>query len=165
MHTGPGVMEALLEADLVVICPSNPWVSIDPILGLKQIREVLVNKAVVAISPLIGGKAVKGPLMKMFAELGIEPSCLAIAEHYCDFLDGLMIDSVDQKESGAIEAFGIITKTTDILMRDAGDRKRLAEEILEFGKIPETISMKTWAIVPVKPFHEGKSRLNGVSDR
>lgn len=130
----PGVMEALQAADLVIICPSNPWVSIDPILGIKQIRAVLLDKSVLAISPLIGGKAVKGPLMKMFNELGIKPSCLAIAEHYREFLDGLLIDTIDQAESEAIEAFGIITRTTDILMKDTDDRKRLAEEILEFGK-------------------------------
>ena len=70
----------------------------------------------------------------MFSELGIQPTSLAIAEHYRDFLDGLMIDTIDQAESDAIEAFGIITGTTDILMKDAGDRKRLAEEILEFGR-------------------------------
>jgi LPPG:FO 2-phospho-L-lactate transferase len=128
-----GVMEALQTADLIIICPSNPWVSIDPILGLKQIREVLRDKTVMAISPLIGGKAVKGPLEKMFTELGIKPSCRAIAEHYHDLLDGFMIDTIDQEEASEIEAFGIITGTTDILMKDVRDRKRLAEEILEFG--------------------------------
>jgi LPPG:FO 2-phospho-L-lactate transferase len=130
----PGVMEVLQAADLVIICPSNPWVSIDPILGIHQIRAVLEKKMVLAISPLIGGKAVKGPLMKMFTELGVKPSCLAIAEHYRDFLDGLIIDTIDRAEAGTIEAFGIITGIADILMKDAGDRKRLAEEILEFGK-------------------------------
>lgn len=134
-NPAPGVMAALEQADLVVICPSNPWVSIDPILGIKQIRPVLADKWVVAVSPLIGGKAVKGPLMKMYNELGIEPSCLAIADHYRDFLDGLVIDTIDEKETASLKAFGIITKITDILMKDAGDRKRLAEEVLEFGKI------------------------------
>jgi LPPG:FO 2-phospho-L-lactate transferase len=90
---------------------------------------------VVAVSPLIGGKAVKGPLNKMFTELGIKPSSLAVGEHYRDFLKGILIDTIDREEAAALEAFGIITKTTDILMKNTGDRKRLAEEILEFGKI------------------------------
>ena len=131
----PGVMAALKNADLVVICPSNPWVSIDPILGIKSIKHALKNQCVVAVSPLIGGKAVKGPLNKMFTELGIKPSSLAVGEHYRDFLKGILIDTIDREEAAALEAFGIITKTTDILMKNTGDRKRLAEEILEFGKI------------------------------
>jgi LPPG:FO 2-phospho-L-lactate transferase len=130
----PGVMDAIKTAELVIICPSNPWVSIDPILSIGEIRQLLKGKRVIAISPLIGGKAVKGPLMKMFTELGIEPGCLAIAEHYREFLDGLMIDTIDSQESVLIEAFGIITKATDILMRTATDRKRLADETLAFGQ-------------------------------
>ena len=130
----PGVLEALKEADLIVICPSNPWVSIDPILNVNKIRDALTGKAVLAVSPLIGGAAVKGPLAKMYQELGIKPSCLAIAEHYRDILKGLVIDKSDCDESGSIDAFGIITKATDIFMKDAGDRKRLAVEVLEFGE-------------------------------
>lgn len=130
----PGVLEALEEADLVVICPSNPWVSIDPILHVNLISDLMAKKSVLAVSPLIGGIAVKGPLTKMYKELGIRPSSLAIAEHYQDILKGLVIDKSDSHETGSIEAFGIITKTTDIYMRDAGDRKRLAVEVLEFGE-------------------------------
>jgi LPPG:FO 2-phospho-L-lactate transferase len=130
----PGVLDALEEAELVVICPSNPWVSIDPILSIHKIKNAIAKKCVLAVSPLIGGKAVKGPLAKMFGELGIKPSSLAIAEHYQDILKGLVIDQSDSHETGSIEAFGIITKTTDIFMKDAGDRKRLAFEVLEFGE-------------------------------
>ncbi len=130
----PGVLDALEEADLVIICPSNPWVSIDPILHVKQISDLIADKFVLAVSPLIGGVAVKGPLTKMYDELGIKPSSLAIAEHYQKILKGLVIDESDSRETGAIEAFGIITKATDIFMKDAGDRKRLAMEVLEFGE-------------------------------
>jgi LPPG:FO 2-phospho-L-lactate transferase len=130
----PGVKEAILDADLVVICPSNPWVSIDPILGIPGISEALSKKCVLAVSPLIGGTAVKGPLAKMYKELGIKPSSLAIAEHYQKLIKGLVIDQADHGETGSIEAFGIITNATDILMKDFNDRKRLALETLKFGE-------------------------------
>jgi LPPG:FO 2-phospho-L-lactate transferase len=127
-------VKAIKESDLVIICPSNPWVSIDPILSIMPIRKALMDKRVVAVSPLIGGKAIKGPLSKMYMELGIKPSCLAIAEHYRELVHGILIDHIDSHEKESIEAFGIIALTTDILMRDANDRKRLAEETLKFGK-------------------------------
>jgi LPPG:FO 2-phospho-L-lactate transferase len=130
----PGVIKAITTADLVIICPSNPWVSIDPILSINGIRRAISGKVVVAVSPLIGGQAVKGPLVKMYQELGIDPSCKAIAQHYQGILKGLVIDRSDSMETEAIEAFGIITETKDILMRTKADRKRLAEEVLKFGK-------------------------------
>jgi LPPG:FO 2-phospho-L-lactate transferase len=130
----PGALKAIKEADLVVICPSNPWVSIDPILAIQQIRLAVSDKCVVAVSPLIGGRAIKGPLAKMYTELRMTPSCLTIASHYQDLLTGIVIDKSDHAETGPIEAFGIITKTTDILMKNPSDRKRLADEILVFGK-------------------------------
>ena len=68
--------------EIVVICPSNPWVSVDPILGVPGVRDALADKLVVAVSPLVGGKAIKGPAAKMYAELEIEPSALAVARHY-----------------------------------------------------------------------------------
>src|SRR6185295_17850778 len=80
----PGVIEALEAADAVIFCPSNPWVSIDPIL--QVVKEI--KKPVIAISPIIGGKTVKGPAAKMYAELGIEPSALAVARHYRHLLIG-----------------------------------------------------------------------------
>jgi LPPG:FO 2-phospho-L-lactate transferase len=130
----PGVLKAIKEADLMVICPSNPWVSIDPILAVHQIRLAVSDKCMVAVSPLIGGQAIKGPLAKMYTELGMTPSCLTIASHYQDLLTGFVIDQADHAETGPIEAFGIITKITDILMKNTKDRKRLADEILVFGK-------------------------------
>lgn len=127
------VMTAIKEADLVLICPSNPWVSIAPILALNGISAALANKAVFAVSPLIGGKAVKGPADKMFTELGIEPSSLSVAKHYGKLLRGFVIDKVDSSDSKAITELGIMPLVTDALMRDRADRKRLAGEVLEFG--------------------------------
>jgi LPPG:FO 2-phospho-L-lactate transferase len=130
----PHVIEEIEACDLVVLCPSNPWVSIDPILALPGVRAILQRKTVVAVSPLIGGKTVKGPAAKMYAELGIEPNVQAVAEHYRDFLDGLLIDKVDFSQAEVLTQWGIIPYVTDILMVTSQDRKRLAEEALDFGK-------------------------------
>ena len=78
----PGIVDAIKEADAIVICPSNPWVSIAPILAVTGIRSALEAKKIYAVSPIIGGQAVKGPAAKMYRELGIEPSALAVAKHY-----------------------------------------------------------------------------------
>jgi len=120
----PGVIDSLEKSDAVVICPSNPWVSIDPILSVAHIPK---NKKVVAVSPIIGGKTVKGPAAKMYAELGIRPSALAVAEHYSDFLTGFVLDNVDADLSNNIH---IPTLTTDILMETLTDRARLAQDVL-----------------------------------
>lgn len=130
----PGVLEAIGEADLVVICPSNPWVSIDPIITVPAVRSALASKRLVAISPIIGGKAVKGPAAKMFAELGIQPSALAVARHYGRLLSGFVLDRVDVQQRESVDALGIITKVTDTLMNTPDERRRLAEEVLAFGE-------------------------------
>jgi LPPG:FO 2-phospho-L-lactate transferase len=128
------VMQAINDCDLIIICPSNPWVSIDPILAIPGLRAALLKKPVIAISPLIGGKVVKGPAAKMFAELGISPSALAVADHYKDLLSLIVIDHIDQDQILAIEGLGIIASTSDILMKDNQDRRRLAMEVIDFAK-------------------------------
>jgi len=128
----PGVLDALEKADLVIICPSNPWVSIDPILSVHGIREVISNKIVIAISPIIQGKTVKGPAAKMFSELGIQPSASAVALHYRDLLTGYVLDSVDNSECDLIAQWGIIPYTTNILIPTREERIRLAREVLDF---------------------------------
>lgn len=130
----PGVLDAMREADLIVICPSNPWVSVAPILALQGIEKALKAKSVIAVTPLIGGKAVKGPAAKMYKELGIEPSALAVAEGYRSFLSGYVLDVVDKEEVERIEALGIMSWLTDTLMKTADDRQRLAQEVLDFGQ-------------------------------
>ena len=128
----PGVVEALEAADYIVICPSNPWVSIGPILSMPGIVDLLARKLVVAVSPIIGGKAIKGPAAKMFAELRIEPSALAVAQYYRNLLQGFIFDTVDQEQSAAIIALGLQSLSTDSLMKNEDDRRRLAIEILAF---------------------------------
>ena len=123
-----GVREAIDSAEAIVICPSNPWVSVDPILRVIQ----KINKPVIAVSPIIGGKTVKGPAAKMYLELGIEPSALAVAKHYRNILAGFVLDSVDSEIENNIEQLGIRTLVTDTLMNNLTDRTRLAQDVLNF---------------------------------
>jgi LPPG:FO 2-phospho-L-lactate transferase len=98
-HAAPGVIEAVDTCDAVIVCPSNPWVSIDPILNVPNVKSALTEHPVIAVSPIIGEKTVKGPAAKMFSELGIKPSPLAVAQHYMDFIDGLLIDISEDRKS------------------------------------------------------------------
>jgi LPPG:FO 2-phospho-L-lactate transferase len=127
------VIDALETANLVVVCPSNPFVSIDPILALGDIRQRLMDKPVVGVSPIIGGQAVKGPAAKMLRELGHESSSLSVARRYTDFLDMFVIDTVDRDQGLDIERLGIRVLVTDTLMKSVEDRARLARETLEFA--------------------------------
>jgi LPPG:FO 2-phospho-L-lactate transferase len=120
-----GARTALEAADAIIICPSNPWVSIDPIL--RVLKEI--NKPVVAVSPIIGGKTVKGPAAKMYAELGIEPSALAVAEHYQRLLAGFILDNKDKQLSDKFRGKILVT---DTLMNSNADRARLARDVLHF---------------------------------
>ena len=124
----PGVREALASADVVIFCPSNPWVSIDPILNV--IKEV--KKPVFAVSPIIGGKTVKGPAAKMYSELGIEPSAYAVANHYRTILKGFVLDNEDIEMKKEIQELGIATLVTNTLMNQLTDRARLANDVLHF---------------------------------
>lgn len=126
-----GVLEAIQDADAVVICPSNPWVSIDPILGVPGLRAALAAKPVVAVSPIIGGKTLKGPAAKMYAELGFTPTALAVAEHYGNLLSGYVLDQVDQLLTKRLDLKSLVT---DTIMTRREDRKRLAEEVLSFTR-------------------------------
>ncbi|MEX2143534.1 MAG: 2-phospho-L-lactate transferase [Anaerolineales bacterium] len=130
----PGVLGAINAAQLIIICPSNPWVSIAPILALGEVRAALAGQPIVAVSPIIAGKAVKGPAAKMFAELGITPSALAVARYYGSLLSGLVIDLVDVGQAEGVRELGIIPLVTATLMEDRAGRTRLAAEVLEFGK-------------------------------
>jgi LPPG:FO 2-phospho-L-lactate transferase len=123
----PGVLESIKEADAVVFCPSNPWVSIDPILALTGIRPALMTKIVFAVSPIIGGQTVKGPAAKMYTELGIQPSALAVAHHYVDMLSGFVLDNVDHALAKKITIPVVVTQT---LMKSRDDRRRLAQDVL-----------------------------------
>lgn len=129
-----GALEAIESAQAIVICPSNPWVSVDPILKVISLTPTPLpegegKKKVVAVSPIIGGHTVKGPAAKMYSELGIEPSALAVARHYQDLLSGFVLDNTDRHLSDKIE---LRTLVTDTLMNSYADRARLAMEVLHF---------------------------------
>jgi LPPG:FO 2-phospho-L-lactate transferase len=129
----PGILKVLSQADLVVICPSNPWVSIDPILLVPGIRQAMERQLVVAISPIIAGQTVKGPAAKMYREMGIEPSALAVARHYGTLLSGFILDEQDQQQADVIEKSGVRAMVTDTIMNSMADRARLAQETIQFG--------------------------------
>lgn len=122
-----GVVEAILAADTVLIAPSNPWLSVDPLLAITGIRDALIQcKApVVAVSPLIGGQAVKGPTAKLMAELGLAVDNDSIARHYGQLLDGLVIDSGDR-----CDVDGLAVAQTETLMQTLDDKIRVAQEAL-----------------------------------
>ena len=120
-----------LEA--VVICPSNPFISIDPILAVPGMRAALAacRAPVVAVSPIIGGRAVKGPTAKMMAELGMPTSARAVAEHYGGLLDGFVLDEADADDAAAIDVPCLATRT---LMASEDDKRALAAEVLAFAR-------------------------------
>jgi LPPG:FO 2-phospho-L-lactate transferase len=125
---------AALEA--VIFCPSNPFVSIDPILALPGFRDLLAaaRVPVIAVSPIIGGAAVKGPAAKMMRELGLEPSAAAVAAHYQGLLDGFVLDEADAALAPAVAAQGVTVEVAPTLMRSREDRVDLARRCLEFAR-------------------------------
>ncbi|MBX6378068.1 MAG: YvcK family protein, partial [Clostridia bacterium] len=131
----PGVGEAIEAADLVVIGPSNPFVSIAPILSVAGVRERLAARGGrrFAVSPMIGDRAVKGPLADMLASLGYPVGPLGVAQFYRGLVDVFVVDESDRALAGAIEAFGMEARAASILLRDAESRRRLAEQILEWA--------------------------------
>jgi LPPG:FO 2-phospho-L-lactate transferase len=129
----PGVLDAIELSDAIIICPSNPWVSIDPILGVPQIRSALAERKVIAVSPIIGGLAIKGPAAKMFSDLGIQPSAIAVAQHYENMIKGFVFDKTDSGLLEEIYHLGISPYVTDSIMRTREDRNRVAGEVLDFS--------------------------------
>ena len=131
------VMGALDAADLVVLCPSNPVVSIGPILAVPGMRGALEASPAprVAVSPIVGGRALKGPADRMLASMGHEVSAAGVARMYEGLVEGMVIDTEDEEERSGIEALGMRVLATGAIMRDAPDRARLAREVLEFGAV------------------------------
>lgn len=130
----PGTLQAIQAADYVVICPSNPWVSIDPILSIPGIRSELQGKIVIAVSPIIGGQAVKGPAAKMYAEMGIQPSAFSVAKHYQSLLNGFILDHQDANLEKEISGLGLRTLVTNTLMKTSLDRRQLAGDAIRFAE-------------------------------
>ncbi|HEX3952465.1 MAG TPA: 2-phospho-L-lactate transferase [Stellaceae bacterium] len=127
----PDILVALADPELhlVVICPSNPFISIDPILGVPGIRDALRSCAapVVAVSPIIGGKAVKGPTAKMMAELGLPVDAATVAQHYHDIINFYVADTADMSSLGGLSMPTVVTHT---LMQSLRDRENLARHVL-----------------------------------
>jgi LPPG:FO 2-phospho-L-lactate transferase len=115
----PGVLEAIAAADTVVVCPSNPVISIGPILSVPGLRDALAARRdrVVAVSPIVGGAPVKGPADRLMAPLGIEVSCVGVARAYADFCGTLVIDAIDAELASSVEATGVHAVVTDTMMR------------------------------------------------
>lgn len=128
----PGVTEAIKDARMIILCPSNPIISIGPILNVKGIREALraAGAKVIAISPLIGGVPLKGPADKLMRGLGLEVSSAGVARLYRDFLDVMVIDGEDAREAGIISDMGIKPVVLDTLMSDRGKAAVLASAVL-----------------------------------
>ena len=127
------VHKALESTDLVIFCPSNPFVSIEPILSVPGILDLVSQKQVIAVSPLIRGKTLKGPAAKMMNETNLEPCSLNIAKYYGSLLTGFVLDTSDRDESESIRQCGIIPMETDILMTGLEGQARLAREVVDFG--------------------------------
>jgi len=127
------VIRALETADLVLIAPSNPFVSIDPILNVYPIRALLedVPRSVIAVSPIVAGRALKGPAAKMMAEMGLEASAAAVAAYYGHLIDGFVYDAQDE---GITAEDGLALLCADTIMSTAADRERLAREVLTFAE-------------------------------
>ena len=129
----PGVIQAIEEASGIIVCPSNPIISIGPILQVKGIREALkrTQAKVIAISPLVGGAPLKGPADKLMRGLGLEVSSTQVAKLYNDFIDEIVIDEKDAFEADTIRSIGIKPVVADTVMSNDEKAERLARWVLE----------------------------------
>jgi LPPG:FO 2-phospho-L-lactate transferase len=130
----PEISSALSSAELVVICPSNPFVSIQPILSVPDMVDLVRNKPCLAVSPIIKGNAIKGPAAKMFRELGLHPGPESIAEFYEGIINGLIYDNLDADLQCDFHRWGIIPLQADTVMVDETTQKSLAAVVIQFGR-------------------------------
>src|SRR6266852_3522250 len=126
------VLEAIRDADRILICPSNPLISIGPILGVPGIREALRARKgdVIAVCPIVGGKSLKGPSDKMLAELGHEPSAFGVAKLYADFTGTFVIDPADKTQAGPIRKLGMKVEVVPTVMKTRSQKRKLARSLL-----------------------------------
>ena len=129
------IISAIRMADLIVFAPSNPLLSLDPILALPGVRRILSASQTtkIAVSPIIGGQAVKGPAAKIMSELGMEVSAFGVARYLQDLLTGFVFDAADEIHRERIAGLGLNTLMTNTLMKSVEDQTRLAKELLAFG--------------------------------
>ena len=131
-RAAPGLFQAIEDAKAIVICPSNPWVSIGPILALTGIRSKIEQKQVIAVSPIIGDQAVKGPAAKMYRELGFPPTAVSVANNYRGLATSFVLDKTDALLQQEIRSLSMSPHVTNTLMKTPEDRLRLAEDVLNF---------------------------------
>jgi len=132
------VLAALGDPELaaIIIAPSNPYLSVDPMLAIPGLRAAVRNAPapVIAVAPIVGGAAIKGPTAKIMRELGIEPSAESVARHYGDLLDGYIVDECDRKMVSGPEKTPLPVRICDTIMQSLDDKRRLARETLEFAR-------------------------------
>ena len=128
----PGVLEAILDAGRVIVCPSNPLISIGPILAVPGVREQLraQKDKVFVVCPLVGGKSLKGPTDKMLAQLGYQSTALSVAKLYADFTGTFVIDRADKSQAAAISALGMKVAILPSVMKTRGQKRKLARSVL-----------------------------------
>jgi LPPG:FO 2-phospho-L-lactate transferase len=131
----PALLAALDDATAIVFCPSNPFVSIGPILALAGVEDALARRSApaIAVSPIVGGQAIKGPAAKMFAELKLDCSALGVARWYGRRLDAIVIDTIDAALAPQIEQLGLRVLVCDTIMRSDADRAALGRQVLDFA--------------------------------
>ena len=129
---GPGVLESLHSAQTIVVAPSNPIVSVGPVLAVRGVRDALVGRRdrTVAISPIVGGRALKGPAQRMLTELGHQASVVGVAHLYADFVGTMVIDHADADLADDVRVLGMDCVVTETIMSDAADAARLASVVL-----------------------------------
>ena len=132
----PAFAQALAQAKAIVFCPSNPLVSIGPVLAVPGVREAIAafKGPRIAVSPIVGGKAVKGPAAKMMAELGEEVSCVGVARRYQGLCDVMVIDEVDREQAQAVGALGMNVMVTNTIMHTDDDKVVLARDVLALAE-------------------------------
>ena len=130
------VVSAIRTADVIIFGPGNPAVSLDPILALPNLRRILAASRApkIGVSPIVGGDALTGPTAKMMAELGLDVSAAGVAGHFGDVLTGFVLDSVDQAQQQPVNAMGLRTLVTGIVMMNNEDRVQLARDVLDFAE-------------------------------
>ena len=131
----PGVLESIRDADRILVCPSNPLISIGPILAVPGIRDHLRahKEKVFAVCPIVGGKSLKGPSDKMLAQLGHDPSALGVAKLYADFTGTFIIDPADESQSAAISALGMKVAILPTVMKTRAQKRKLARALLSLS--------------------------------
>jgi len=134
----PEVLQALQNKDLqaIIIAPSNPYLSIDPILAIPGLQGALKASAapVIAVSPIVGGRSLKGPTAKIMQELGRDATALEVARHYQPWIDGFILDHMDEALHSEVEALGLTAYCCNTIMRSLAERAELAQSALAFAR-------------------------------